>query len=88
MAIALAQGASIFEGISNVAEDAARYGYWAVLLVVAGDGVAVEDALPAVKAVSTPVVTNFYFLERTLLERPEHYDPQQFSLVLARVPTA
>ena len=39
MAIALAQGASIFEGISNVAEDAARYGYWAVLLVVAGDGV-------------------------------------------------
>ncbi len=39
MAIALAQGASIFESISNVAEDAARYGYWAVLLVVAGDGV-------------------------------------------------
>jgi membrane protein DedA with SNARE-associated domain len=39
MAIALAQGASIFESISDFAEDAAGYGYWAVLLVVAGDGV-------------------------------------------------
>lgn len=30
---------SIFDSISGLGEDAARYGYWAVLLVVAGDGV-------------------------------------------------
>ena len=31
--------ASIFDSISGLGEDAARYGYWAVLLVVAGDGI-------------------------------------------------
>lgn len=31
--------ASIFDSITGLGEDAARYGYWAVLLVVAGDGV-------------------------------------------------
>ena len=39
LAIALAQSASIFDDFSQFAEDAAAYGYWAVLLVVAGDGV-------------------------------------------------
>jgi membrane protein DedA with SNARE-associated domain len=34
-----AQSAAIFESFSQFAEDAAAYGYWAVLLVVAGDGV-------------------------------------------------
>jgi membrane-associated protein len=38
LASALA-AASIFGSISGLGEDAARYGYWAVLLVVAGDGV-------------------------------------------------
>ena len=38
LASALA-AASVFDSLSGLAEDAARYGYWAVLLVVAGDGV-------------------------------------------------
>jgi membrane protein DedA with SNARE-associated domain len=38
-AIAWAQSAAILEQFSQFAEDAAAYGYWAVLLVVAGDGV-------------------------------------------------
>lgn len=36
---ALAQTAAIFDQFAQFAEDAAAYGYWAVLLVVAGDGV-------------------------------------------------
>ncbi len=39
LGFALAHGAAIFESISQFAEDAAAYGYWAILLVVAGDGV-------------------------------------------------
>jgi membrane protein DedA with SNARE-associated domain len=39
MPIALAQGAAILQSLTDFAEDAAAYGYWAVLLVVAGDGV-------------------------------------------------
>jgi membrane protein DedA with SNARE-associated domain len=39
LAIAWAQSAAILEQFSQFAEDAAAYGYWAVLLVVAGDGV-------------------------------------------------
>lgn len=39
LAIAWAESAAIFESVSQFAEDAAAYGYWAVLLVVAGDGV-------------------------------------------------
>ena len=31
--------ASIFDSFTQLAEDAATYGYWAVLLVVAGDGI-------------------------------------------------
>jgi hypothetical protein len=57
------------------------------LWVVAGDGLAVHDALPTALARSTPVASNGFLLERTLLERPEHYELQQFSLVLAPVPT-
>ena len=34
-----AQSAALLESFSQFAEDAAAYGYWAVLLVVAGDGV-------------------------------------------------
>jgi membrane-associated protein len=37
--IALAQSAAIIQSLTDFAEDAAAYGYWAVLLVVAGDGV-------------------------------------------------
>jgi membrane protein DedA with SNARE-associated domain len=37
--IAWAQGAAIIQSFADFAEDAATYGYWAVLLVVAGDGV-------------------------------------------------
>ena len=39
LAIAWAQSAAILDQFSEFAEDAAAYGYWAVLLVVAGDGV-------------------------------------------------
>ena len=35
---ALLPAASIFESFSQFAEDAAAYGYWAIFLVVAGDG--------------------------------------------------
>jgi hypothetical protein len=34
----------------------------------------------------TPVVTNPYFLERSLLRRPSHYVSEPFSLLMARVP--
>jgi membrane protein DedA with SNARE-associated domain len=37
--LALAQSLSILDAFASVAEGAADYGYWAVLLVVAGDGV-------------------------------------------------
>lgn len=57
------------------------------LWAVAGNGLTMHDALPDAKAMSTPVASNGFFLEQTLLERPEHYSLQQFSLVLARVPT-
>jgi membrane-associated protein len=39
MTLAWAQAASILDQFSQLADDAAGYGYWAVLLVVAGDGV-------------------------------------------------
>ena len=32
-------GAELFQAVERFAEDAAGYGYWAVMLVVAGDGV-------------------------------------------------
>jgi hypothetical protein len=57
------------------------------LWIVAGDGDAVHDALPAAKkASSTVTVIDKYFLERTLVSRPKHYQPTAFSLVLEPVP--
>jgi membrane protein DedA with SNARE-associated domain len=38
-AVAAAGSGAVFSGLANIAESAAGYGYWAVLLVVAGDGV-------------------------------------------------
>jgi membrane protein DedA with SNARE-associated domain len=46
--------ASIFDTLSRLAEDAADYGYWAVLLVVAGDGV--FPALPGETAIVAAAV--------------------------------
>lgn len=54
LAIAWAQGASILDSFSAFAEDAAAYGYWAVLLVVAGDGV--FPALPGETAIVAAAV--------------------------------
>jgi hypothetical protein len=58
------------------------------LWALAGNGVTMHDALPSVKAMSTPVASNGFFLERTLLARPEHYTLEQLSFVLAQVPSA
>lgn len=51
---ALAGAASIVSSFSEIAEDAATYGYWAVLLVVAGDGV--FPALPGETAIVAAAV--------------------------------
>jgi membrane-associated protein len=50
----LAATASIVSSFQEFAEDAARYGYWAVLLVVAGDGV--FPALPGETAIVAAAV--------------------------------
>lgn len=47
-------GASILDSFAEFAEDAAAYGYWAVLLVVAGDGV--FPALPGETAIVAAAV--------------------------------
>ena len=52
--LALHGPASIFSSFSQFAEDAAGYGYWAVLLVVAGDGV--FPALPGETAIVAAAV--------------------------------
>lgn len=55
--LALAAGtgaASVIDSFSEFAEDAAAYGYWAVLLVVAGDGV--FPALPGETAIVAAAV--------------------------------
>jgi membrane-associated protein len=54
LALALTGPASILDSFSSLAEDAARYGYWAVVLVVAGDGV--FPALPGETAIVTAAV--------------------------------
>jgi membrane protein DedA with SNARE-associated domain len=54
LALALSGPASILGSFSSLAEDAARYGYWAVVLVVAGDGV--FPALPGETAIVTAAV--------------------------------
>jgi membrane-associated protein len=50
----LVHAASIIGSFQELAEDAARYGYWAVLLVVAGDGV--FPALPGETAIVAAAV--------------------------------
>ena len=52
--LATAVPASVVEDFQQVAEDAAAYGYWAVLLVVAGDGV--FPALPGETAIVAAAV--------------------------------
>jgi membrane protein DedA with SNARE-associated domain len=52
--LALHGPASIFSSLSEIAEDAAGYGYWAVVLVVAGDGV--FPALPGETAIVAAAV--------------------------------
>jgi len=54
MLLALHGPASLFSSFSEIAEDAAGYGYWAVLLVVAGDGV--FPALPGETAIVAAAV--------------------------------
>lgn len=54
LAYSLAGAASIVGSFSAIAEDAATYGYWAVLLVVAGDGV--FPALPGETAIVAAAV--------------------------------
>jgi membrane protein DedA with SNARE-associated domain len=54
LAPALAGVASVVASFSEFAEDAAAYGYWAVLLVVAGDGV--FPALPGETAIVAAAV--------------------------------
>lgn len=54
LAPSLAGAASIVSSFSALAEDAATYGYWAVLLVVAGDGV--FPALPGETAIVAAAV--------------------------------
>jgi hypothetical protein len=56
------------------------------LWVVADGPATIHSVLPAATIHHTPVVTNPYFLERSLLRRPSHYAPEPFSLVLAPVP--
>lgn len=51
---ALVAGLSVVESFQQLAEDAASYGYWAVLLVVAGDGV--FPALPGETAIVAAAV--------------------------------
>jgi membrane-associated protein len=54
LAIALPALASIAASFADIAEDAAAYGYWAVMLVVAGDGV--FPALPGETAIVAAAV--------------------------------
>ena len=56
------------------------------LWVVADLPATVRAVLPSVPMHRTPVVTNPYFLERSLLRRPSHYVSEPFSLLMARVP--
>jgi hypothetical protein len=58
------------------------------LWVVADTTDAIHRLLPTATTTETPVVSNPYFLQRTLVSRPRHYAPEQFSLALARVPSA
>jgi hypothetical protein len=58
------------------------------LWVVADLPATINGVLPAAAIHSTPVVTNPYLLQRTLLQRPSHYAAEPFSLLLAPVPAS
>jgi hypothetical protein len=55
------------------------------LWVVADSADAIHEVVPSATTTETPVVVNPYFLQRTLVSRPRHYVPEEFSLVLAPV---
>ena len=56
------------------------------LWVVADSPEAIHAVVPGAKVQETPVVTNPFFLQRTLLHRPGDYTPEQLSFALAQVP--
>ena len=56
------------------------------LWVVADLPATIRGVLPAAPIHRTPVVTNPYFLQRSLLHRPRHYASEPFSLLMAPVP--
>jgi len=56
------------------------------LWVVADLQATVRGVLPSAPIHRTPVVTNPYFLQRSLLRRPSHYVAEPFSLLMAPVP--
>jgi hypothetical protein len=56
------------------------------LWVVADSPESIHAVLPAAKVQQTPLVTNPFLLQRTLLHRPGAYTPEQLSFSLAKVP--
>jgi hypothetical protein len=56
------------------------------LWAVADSADAIHAVLPSAATRRTPVVVNPYFLQRTLIRRPDHYAPEELSLTLAPVP--
>jgi hypothetical protein len=57
------------------------------LFVVSGMADTITEVVPDAELATTRVVHDRHFLERTLLERPNEYEPQAFALALAPVPT-
>jgi hypothetical protein len=57
------------------------------LYVVAKSGDVISRLFPTASIQNTTTAVNPYYLQVTLLSRPDAYSPQQFSLALARVPT-
>jgi hypothetical protein len=58
------------------------------LWVVAADADTIHGVLPSAATRETPDVVNPYFLQRTLVSRPDHYAPEEFALVMAPVAPA
>jgi hypothetical protein len=58
------------------------------LWLVAADMQTILDAVPGAQPRSTRVANNTRFLEQTLLQRPDEYVGQAFSLALAPFPDA
>ena len=60
------------------------------LWVVSDLSATIRAALPRLPAAAirpSPVVTNPYLLQLTVVSRPDHYQPQVFTLVVAKVPS-